>query len=98
MDLPIPAVYGQTTVINETVYFGGFDADKDDDEHKIYSYHSFQDVWTTLPPLPVRWFGLGQVRGKLVAVGGGMVCHIYIVVVYALPIIMLRVFDKKSKH
>jgi N-acetylneuraminic acid mutarotase len=27
-------------------------------------------MWTTLPPLPVRYFGLGQVNGKLVAVGG----------------------------
>ena len=27
-------------------------------------------MWTTLPPLPVRYFGLGQINGKLVAVGG----------------------------
>ena len=26
--------------------------------------------WTTLPPLPVKWFGLGQINGKVVAVGG----------------------------
>ena len=29
-----------------------------------------QDEWTTLPPLPVKWFGLGQLSGKLVAIGG----------------------------
>ena len=26
--------------------------------------------WTTLPPLPVRWFGLGQVNGTLATYGG----------------------------
>ena len=36
----------------------------------VYCYDPSQDNWTTLPPLPVKWFGLGQVNGKLVAVGG----------------------------
>ena len=40
------------------------------DSYIIYCYDSSQDKWTTLPPLPVKWFGLGQVNGKLVAVGG----------------------------
>ena len=42
----------------------------DDDKYIVYCYDPSQDSWTTLPPLPVRWFGLGQVNGKLVAVGG----------------------------
>ena len=36
----------------------------------VYCYDPSQDKWTTLPPLPVNWFGLGQDNGKLVAVGG----------------------------
>ena len=36
----------------------------------VYCYDPSQDNWTTLPPLPVGLFGLGQVNGKLVAVGG----------------------------
>ena len=40
------------------------------DNYIIYCYDPSQDKWTTLPPLPVIWFGLGQVNGKLVAVGG----------------------------
>ena len=40
------------------------------DESIVYCYDPPQDNWTTLPPLPVRYFGLGQVSSKLVAVGG----------------------------
>ena len=45
-------------------------AANDDNQCIVYCYDPSQDKWTTLPPLPVRWFGLGQVNGKLVAVGG----------------------------
>ena len=67
-------VYGRTsTVINGKVYYGGgwrnVYGDGDDD-FNVYRYDPPQDNWTTLPPLPVRYFSLGQVRGKLVAVGG----------------------------
>ena len=42
----------------------------DYDKDYTNCYDLSQDKWTTLPPLPVRYFGLGQVNGKLVAVGG----------------------------
>ena len=45
-------------------------ANKDSHKYIIYCYDSSQDKWTTLPPLPVVWFGLSQVNGKLVVVGG----------------------------
>ena len=68
---------GNITVINDMVYFGGgatsnlkFMVGDDDDECVLYCYDPPQDKWTTLPPLPVRWFYLGQVNGKLVTVGG----------------------------
>ena len=51
------------------MYCGGGEAAAHDD-CTIYCYDPSQDNWTTLPPLPVRWFGLGQLNGKLVAVGG----------------------------
>ena len=64
-------------VINGKVYCGGGvtgdnddDGDADDSKYIIYRYDPSQDNWTTLPPLPVRRFGLGQVNGKIVAVGG----------------------------
>ena len=61
---------GKTTVINGKVYCGGGGATTDDGVYIVYCYDRSQDTWTTLPPLPVKWFGLGQVNGKLVAVGG----------------------------
>ena len=61
---------GKSTVINGKVYCGGGDTDRADDKYIVYCYDPSQDNWTALPPLPVRWFGLGQVNGKLVAVGG----------------------------
>ena len=68
-NLPTNLNSGKTTSINGKVYCGGGDTD-DDDDYIVYSYDPFQDNWSTLPPLPVKWFGVGQVNGKLVAVGG----------------------------
>ena len=61
---------GKTTVINGKVYCGGGVTGGDDDDYIVYCCDPSQDRWTTLPPLPVRWFYLGQVNGKLVAIGG----------------------------
>ena len=66
-ELPIKLSKGKTTVINAKVYCGGGEVN---DEYTVYCYDPSQDKWTTLPPLPVSYFGLGQVNGKLVAVGG----------------------------
>ena len=60
----------QTVVIRDKVYCGGGDAANTDDDYRLFCYSPSEDTWTTLPPCPVRWFGLGQVRGKLVTVGG----------------------------
>ena len=68
--LPTKLDSGNATIINGKVYCGGGGTGNDDDQYIVYSYDSSQDNWTTLPPLPVKWFGLGQVNGKLVAVGG----------------------------
>ena len=52
------------------MYCGGGEADDDDDCYTVYCYDPSQDNWTNLPPLPVKYFGVGQLDGKLVAVGG----------------------------
>ena len=40
------------------------------DDYLVHCYDTSLDKWSTLPPLPVYWFGLGQLNGKLLAVGG----------------------------
>ncbi|XP_064384393.1 kelch-like protein 4 [Halichondria panicea] len=58
---------GQAVTINGKVYYGGGLCD---DEYCVHCYDPPQDVWSTLPRLPVHYFGLGEVKGELVAVGG----------------------------
>ena len=62
---------GQSTVIDGKVYCGGGGTGGDRrSEYIVYCYDPSRDNWTTLPPLSVKYFGLGQINGKLVAVGG----------------------------
>ena len=60
----------QTVVVRDRVYCGGGDASDDDDEYRVFCYSPSVDTWNTLPDCSVRYFGLGQVRGKLITVGG----------------------------
>ena len=60
--------HAQTVVIRDRVYCSG--ATAVDDENQVFCYSPSEDTWNTLPSCDVRWFGLGQVRGKLVTVGG----------------------------
>ena len=59
----------QTVVIRDRVYYGG-GAAAGDDQYRVFCYSPSEDTWNTLPDHYVKWFGLGQVRGKLVTVGG----------------------------
>ncbi len=61
---------GHAVTINGKVYYGGGGCDDDDDICCVHCYDPPQDVWSTLPRLPVLLFGLGEVKGELVAVGG----------------------------
>ena len=69
-DLPVGMDMAQTVMIRDKVYYGGGGAAADDDEYRVFCYSPSEDTWTTLPPCPVRYFGLSQMRGKLVTVGG----------------------------
>ena len=67
-NLPDVLSKGVATDIDGCIYcyFEGYDKYS----YLIYCYDPAQDIWTTLPPLPVRWIGLGQINEKLVTVGG----------------------------
>ena len=49
--------------------------------HDVLRYETRRDQWSVLPSCPVQFFGLGQLSGKLVTVGGvdgrGPVNHVY---------------------
>ena len=62
--------HGLAVTINGKVYYGGGLCDYDDNEYCVHCYDPPQDVWSTLPRLSARYFGLGEVKGELVAVGG----------------------------
>ena len=57
-----------TVVIRDRVYYGGGAADYG--EYQVFCYTPSEGKWNPLPLRDVRGFGLGQVRGKLVTVGG----------------------------
>ena len=44
---------------------------EDDDFYRVCKYDPVKDEWDTVPPAPVGLFGIGQMNGKLVIVGGG---------------------------
>ena len=69
-ELPTKLNTGKAIVISGKVYCGGGLTYVNADKYAVYCYDPSQDRWTTLPPLLVRYFGLGQVYGKLVAIGG----------------------------
>ena len=73
-DLPTVRVryQGVSTLFNGKVYYGGGMSyfANNEEEYNVYCYDPSQDKWTTLPPLPFKYCGLGHVDGKLVAVGG----------------------------
>ena len=68
--------HGNATVIDGKVYCGGGRTGEgrisgdDDDRYSVYRYDPTKGSWTSLPQLPMKFFGLGVVNEKLVAVGG----------------------------
>ena len=55
----------QSVVIGNVVFVASWSGGYD-----LYKYETRSDKWTVLPPCPVEYFGIGQLSGKLVTVGG----------------------------
>ena len=60
---------------------GGF-TDSRYDRYLVFQYNPASDEWTALPPCPVCGFGLGQLSGELLTVGGMAQDHSIIKKVY----------------
>ena len=56
--------------IGSTIYCGGGYTDKVDTSRLVFQYDPKQDTWSQLPICPTIEFGLTQLDGKLVTVGG----------------------------
>ena len=69
-DLPTEMSEGRAILIGDKVYYGGGVGTNSRSVYSVHRYDPSQDNWTTLPPLPVWYYSLGQINGKLVAVGG----------------------------
>ena len=66
----------QSIVIGGAVFVAGWNS------HDVLRYETRSDQWSVLPSCPVEFFGLGQLSGKLVTVGGedgrgATVNHVY---------------------
>ena len=63
----------KAVVIDDCVYVGGGLAYDNATRRLVFRYAPLQDEWTTLPPSPVKSFGVGQLSGKVVLVGGELI-------------------------
>ena len=69
-DLPV-AMSGQHVVrIGSTIYCGGGYTGSIGNARLLFQYIPNEDMWSKLPICPVCYFGLTQLDGKLVTVGG----------------------------
>ena len=68
--MPEKIAYAKATVIDGMVYVGGGYNIANDDVYHVYKYDPVKNEWSTLPPTPVVVYGVGELNGKLVIVGG----------------------------
>ena len=69
-DLPIAMSGHHIVRIGSTIYCGGGYTGKISTARLMFQYNPKHDTWSQLPICPTRQFGLTQLDGKLVTVGG----------------------------
>ena len=62
--MPQALEFPQSVVMRDAVFVAAFDS------HDVLKYETRSNQWSVLPSCPVQCFRLGQLSGKLVAVGG----------------------------
>ena len=78
-DLPVPMSSHHIVRIGSTIYCGGGYTDKISTSRLVFQYNPKQDTWSQFPICPTRYFGLTQLDGKLVTVGGSRIDQIIII-------------------
>ena len=69
-DFPVVMVDHHIVRIGSTIYCGGGFTGKRDTARLVFQYDPKQDTWSQLPICSTRFFGLTQLDGRLVTVGG----------------------------
>ena len=69
-NLPVAMSRHHIVRIGSTIYCGGGYTGYIDTERQVFQYNPKQDTWSQLPICPSTNFGLTQLDGKLVTVGG----------------------------
>ena len=70
-DMPFSmGFYIQSVEVDGTVYVGGGDAEKDEDDYRVMAYSMQSCKWHTLPPYSASWFAMTTINNKLILVGG----------------------------
>ena len=89
-DLPVAMSTHHIVRIGSTIYCGGGYTGKGGDTSRlVFQYNRKQDTWSQLPICPTCYFGLTQLDGKLVTVGGRRIDQI-------IPINDVYVFQKSE--
>ena len=76
-DLPLGMFQAQSIVIGNKVYVGGGNTGDSETDALVFEYSPSEDKWNILPPAPITLFGLGQLLGELVIVGGKVQQNVY---------------------
>ena len=69
-ELPVGMYRAQATIVCGRVYIGGGMTENESSDFYVFEYNPSEDTWELMPPLPVKFFGLGKMAQDLVAVGG----------------------------
>ena len=72
-DLPVAMSQHNIVRIGNTIYCGGGYTYNIDTGRQVFQYNPKQDTWSQLPICPTLQFGLTQLDGKLVTVGGSRI-------------------------
>ena len=76
-NLPVAMNSHHIVRIGSTIYCGGgYTGGSIDEARKVFQYNPKQGTWSQLPICPTRQFGLTQLDGKLVTVGGSRIDQI----------------------
>ena len=72
-DLPVAMSEHHIVRIGSTIYCSGGYTGSNDTGRQVFQYNPKQDTWSQLPICTTRHFGLTQLDGKLVTVGGSRI-------------------------